>query len=291
MQQPPTPSHECSANVQCAWEGSTLLWLLLFLLPTIQTTAHAQSHKLPPLASYFTGRRAAFILLDVKRHTYLRYNPQRAAERFSPCSTFKIPNSLIGLETGVIPDENYTIKWNGTQYPMAPWNHDHTLKTAFANSVVWYYQELARRVGEERMRHYVRAIHYGNEDISGGLTTFWLSRTLKISTNEQVDFLDRLIHNRLPFSRRSMNIVKRIMVISEKAGVTFRGKTGTAGDAEKQVAAMGWFVGYVTRPEGDYIFATNIEGGDNPSGKTAREITRRILMDRGLLSPWKEVRK
>lgn len=222
-------------------------------------------------------------MLDVKRHTYLRYNSQRAAQPFSPYSTFKIPNSLIGLETGVIPEENYVIKWNGTHYPMAPWNHDHTLKSAFANSVFWYYQELARRVGEERMRHYVQAIGYGNQDISGGLTTFWLSRSLKISPNQQVAFLERLISNHLPFSQRSLNIVKRIMVLSDKKGIILRGKTGTAGDAQKKIASMGWFVGYVTRPEGAYIFATNIEGGDNPSGKTARSITEHILADRGLL--------
>ena len=261
------------------------LWSILILpIAFICTPVYAQHQKHKPLASFFSGYQATFVLLDVKRHTYQHYNPQLAATRFSPCSTFKIPNSLIGLETGVIPDENFTIKWNGTHYPIAPWNHDHTLTTAFANSVVWYYQELARRVGVKRMRHYVQSVHYGNEDTSSGITTFWLSRSLKISAEEQVAFLNRLVHNRLPFSTRSMNILRRIMVISDKGRVTLRGKTGTAGDTKKKIATMGWFVGYVTRPDGMYIFATNIQGGSNPSGKTARQITERILADRGLLS-------
>lgn len=262
------------------WLCAAFLLLLIFTPDSVS----GQQHQRKPLATYFKGYQGTFVLLDVKRHTTLRYNPHRAATRFSPCSTFKIPNSLIGLETGVILNENYTIKWNGTQHPIAPWNHDHTLKTAIANSVVWYYQELARRIGVERMRHYVQSVHYGNEDISSGITTFWLSRSLKISANEQVAFLERLVHNRLPFSIRSMNIVKQIMVLSDKGEVTLRGKTGTAGDAKKQIATMGWFVGYVTRPDNVYIFATNIQGGSNPSGKTARQITERILADRGLLS-------
>jgi beta-lactamase class D len=65
---------------------------------------------------------------------------------------------LIGLETGVIPDENHVIRWDGTKHEIESWNRDHTLKTAIQNSVVWYYQELARRVGNERMQSYIDAV-------------------------------------------------------------------------------------------------------------------------------------
>lgn len=83
-----------------------------------------------------------------------------------------IMNSLFGLETGVIPDENFVIKWDGTQYDIPSWNQDNTLKTAIHNTVVWYYQELARRVGNEKMQYYVNAAHYGNQIISGQIDTF-----------------------------------------------------------------------------------------------------------------------
>jgi len=146
----------------------------------------------PELEKDFQGFKGAFVLYDLKGNRYIRYNPERCAERFIPASTFKIMNSLIGLETGVIPDANYVIKWDGAQYDIPAWNQDHTLKTAIQNSVVWYYQELARRVGEKKMQQYVDAAHYGNRDISGKIDTFWLEGGLRISAEEQVEVLKRL---------------------------------------------------------------------------------------------------
>ena len=81
----------------------------------------------PELEKYFQGFKGAFVLYDLNSKQYIRYNPERCAERFIPASTFKIMNSLIGLETGVIPDENYVIKWDGTHYDVPSWNHDNTL--------------------------------------------------------------------------------------------------------------------------------------------------------------------
>ena len=128
----------------------------------------------PELEKYFQGFKGAFVLYDFNKNQYIRFNPERCAEQFIPASTFKIMNSLIGLETGVIPDENYVIKWDGTHYDVPSWNQDHTLKTAIQNSVVWYYQELARRVGSEKMQYYVDAAQYGNQNISGQIDNFWL---------------------------------------------------------------------------------------------------------------------
>jgi len=129
----------------------------------------------------------SFVLYDLNRNQFSRYNPERCAERFIPASTFKIVNALIGLETGVIPDPDYTIQWDGATYDVPAWNQDHTLRTAMQNSVVWYYQELARRVGRDKMQPYLDAANYGNRDISGQIDSFWLEGGLKISPNEQID--------------------------------------------------------------------------------------------------------
>ena len=102
------------------------------------------------------------------------------------------------------------------------------------------------------MDHWVKAIHYGNEDISGGLTNFWLSSSLAISPDEQVDFLRRLHTRTLPFSTRSIDAVLDVITISKAGGVTYRGKTGTAGDAVKQIATAGWWVGSLSGGKGDY---------------------------------------
>ena len=231
----------------------------------------------PELETYFQGYTGAFVLYDLTNNQYTRYNPERCAERFIPASTFKILNSLIGLESGVIPDENYVISWDGTEYPYPSWNQDHTLKTAIQNSVVWYYQELARQVGTEKMQQYVDAAGYGNQDISGKIDTFWLEGGLRISADEQIEFLKRLYAGELPFSQRNMDIVKSILIQEKTDDYRLSGKTGSA---QRVAPHTGWFVGYLETQGNVYFFATNIEstGPDGmANGETAKQINRTIL--------------
>jgi beta-lactamase class D len=251
-------------------------------MPATPTTRSASEVK-PELEKYFQGFKGAFVLYDLNSNQYSRYNPERCAERFIPASTFKIMNSLIGLETGVIPDENYVIKWDGTQYDIPSWNQDQTLKTAIQNSVVWYYQELARRVGKEKMQYYVDAAHYGNQDISGQIDTFWLEGGLRISADEQVEFLKRLYQGDLPLSQRSMNIVKEILVLEKAGSYQLSGKTGSG---QRLIPHEGWFVGYLETKGNVYFFATNFESSSPDglaNGDTARKISLDILRGLGLL--------
>ncbi len=244
-------------------------------------SATATSEINPELGKYFDGLPGTFVLYDLKHDHTLRYNPTRSAERFLPASTFKILNSLISLETGVIPDENTVIKWNGTIYDIPAWNHDQTLRSAIKDSVVWYYQELARRVGPERMQKYVDTVGYGNHDISGNVDSFWLDGALRISADEQVEFLKRLYQNDLPFSQRTLDIVKDILILDKTSVSRLSGKTGTQLRVEP---AINWFVGYVEKDGNVYFFATNLE---LPEGSTdnarAKETTLRILRDLKLI--------
>ena len=237
----------------------------------------------PEWQAYFQGNTGAFVLYDLNRNRYARYDPARCATRFLPASTFKILNSLIGLETGVIPDENYVIKWDGTHYDIAAWNQDHTLKTAIRDSAVWYYQELARRVGSEKMQHYVDAAGYGNRDISGPLDAFWLEGGLRISADEQVEFLKRLYRGELPFSQRSMDIVKEILVLEQSGDYRFSGKTGSV---QRVTPHVGWFVGYLEAKGDVYIFALNDESA-NPdgfaTGEQAKKFAWSLLQSEGLV--------
>lgn len=164
------------------------------------------------LGTHFPGFRSALVVRDVAAGRTVRHGPALARERTSPCSTFKIPNSIIGLETGVIPDASFVLQWDGVQRPVAEWNRDHDLRSAMKHSVVWYYQELARRVGAERMRKRVSALRYGNGDTSGGPDGFWLGSSLRISPDEQVDFLARLYAGELAASPRSIAVVKDLLV-------------------------------------------------------------------------------
>jgi beta-lactamase class D len=270
--------------------GAALIFLLLAGCARTRTVSPPAASAIPTLTettspareSSFRGLDGAFVLYDRNAGTYLRHNPERCAERLLPASTFKILNALIGLESGVIPDEHYVIPWDGTQYEVASWNQDHTLKTAMQNSVVWYYQELARRVGREQMQHYIDAVGYGDRDISGGIDTFWLDGSLQISADEQVELLKSLYEGNLPFSARSMQIVREILVLEDTGDYRLSGKTGTG---IPDTSYVGWFVGYLEENGNVYFFATNLESSLNPEAKgaTAREITLEILQSLELL--------
>lgn len=205
------------------------------------------------LREFFGDLRGGFVLLTEGGGPILRYNPTVCSERHSPASTFKIVNAAIGLETGVVPDEHFTLPWDSTRYEVDAWNRDHDLASAMSASAVWYYQELARRIGRERMAMYVRRIRYGNADVSGPLDRFWLGSTLEISANEQVTFLRELARGTLPLSERSMEIVRRILVNERSDSAVVYAKTGLAD--EKGGGCVGWYVGWVQKRERRSIFA------------------------------------
>lgn len=215
---------------------------------------------------FLKDRKGTFVIQEVKEKSPWVYNKKRAKERFAPQSTFKVANALIGLQTGAVRDE-YDIKyWDGVKREIDNWNRDHTLGSGMRDSVVWYYQAMARDIGEERMNHWVKAIHYGNKDISGGIDQFWLSSTLRISPIEQVRFLKQLYEETLPFDLKNMRTVKRMMVQEEEKHATLYGKTGSG-------SGIGWYVGFIKHENKTYIFATNIKG----TGIEAKDITYRIL--------------
>lgn len=227
------------------------------------------------------GVTGAFLLYDPQKNTILAYDTARCRTRFSPASTFKIFNSLVFLETGVIRDENEVIPWDSVKRRIDEWNRDHTLRSGIEHSVVWLYQELARRVGKETLQRYLDTVGYGNKTIGGKVDEFWLDGSLRISPIEQIDFLTRLHRYDLPFSRRTIDIVKDILIKEKTDQFTYRGKTGWA---LRNDMSIGWFVGYVERKEGVYFFAINIDMKDDDKSVKARtDITWKILSDLGLV--------
>jgi beta-lactamase class D len=245
------------------------------------SSAMAADDKVEDLSRYFTGFDGCFVLYDEPKNETAVYNEAKCGTRVSPCSSFKIIHSLIGLETGVLRDEHTVFTWDGVKSPIPEWNRDQTLESAVKNSVVWYFQKVARSVGREKEQYFVDKVGYGNRDLSGELTGFWLQSSLKISPREQIDVLRRFYHYQLPFSRRNVDIVKKIIVQSRENGVTFSGKTGS-GVVDGR-AVNGWFVGYVEKGGGVHYFALNIEGAGGATGMKAKEIAQRILADKELL--------
>ncbi len=203
-------------------------------------------------------------------------NADRAAERFSPASTFKIPHALFALAAGVVTDEFQVFPWDGEERvlsgtPMAAWNRDQTLRSSIRNSVIWVYQWFAVEIGEEQARAYLASVGYGNADPTGGEDGYWLDGALRISALEQVGFLRRLCHNALPFDEADQRLVKDIMVNEAGPDWILRAKTGWSG-------TLGWWVGWIEWPTGVVYFALNIDTPNRFEDLGKRQaITRQVL--------------
>lgn len=200
----------------------------------------------------------AFLMWRKSEGFFRTYNEARNQLMCLPASTFKIPNTLIGLETGAIQDENTMFKWDGTKRSIETWNQDTNLAMAFKNSTVWYYQDIARRVGMEKMQAWINKLNYGNRNIGGGIDAFWLTGDIRISSYQQIDFLKQIQANELPVSQHSLDVLKRIMIREQTPDYVLRGKTGW-GLGKKGQPDIGWFVGYVESKVDTTFFALNVE--------------------------------
>ncbi len=225
----------------------------------------------------------SFVLYNQNAKTYTFYNQAQFNEAFTPASTFKICNSLIGLETGVIKDANFVISWDSIPRSYSAWNKDQTLRMAFQNSTVWYYQELARRVGGKQINYWLKKSGYGNADTTGGIDLFWLSGGLRVTPKQQIDFLRKLHDNKLPFSSRSMDIVKDIMIAKDTVCYTLRAKTGWGDEATRYI---GWYIGYIEKDNNVFYFANCIQTrglDDRTIGMARKAITFQILDQLGII--------
>ena len=221
-----------------------------------------------------------FMLHDLKNDQYLEYNSARLDSPFLPASTYKILNALIALETEVIQDEEEVIKWDGVERRVKSWNQDMTLRKGMGYSALWFYQELARRIGEKRMQAFVDSVNYGNRNISGGIDQFWLTGGLRITPRQQLELIEKLIRYELPFSQKNMDIVKDIMIVDKTEDYIMHAKTGWADQPDPDT---GWFVGYVENGDNIYSFVINIDIEKDEDAKKRIEITREILKKAGII--------
>ncbi len=231
------------------------------------------------------GVEGSILIYDLNNDRIFENNPQRNATAFLPASTFKILNSLIALESGVISDEIAVLTWDGIQRSIPGWNRDLNMKEAFKVSAVWFYQILARRIGYEQMQKWVMEAGYGNQKIGSedDIDKFWLAGELRITPQEQIQFLRRLYNNDLPFSKRSLAIVKDIMVNEQTPDYTIRGKTGWLGFEDNVTPKIGWYVGYLEKGKNVYFFTTNIDIRNQKDPSARIELTRRCFKELAVL--------
>lgn len=227
------------------------------------------------LSAYFGIYDGVFVLYDLENDSWNIYNMECATTRVSPDSTYKIYDALFGLEEGIISSSDSSMIWDGQHYPFETWNKDQTLSTAMESSVNWYFQEMDSKLGSTRIADYLQELHYGNEDISGGLSSYWMESSLKISPVEQVELLVKLYQNAWGFHDENINAIKEALQISSSSMRNFYGKTGTGCVDGKDV--NGWFIGFVEQKENTYFFATNINASENATGSQASKLTFSIL--------------
>lgn len=230
------------------------------------------------------GTTGTIALLDTLDGKLTCSDVARCQRRYIPASTFKIPNSMIALETGAVEGPDTIMKWDGKQYAIDAWNQDLSFRDAFRLSCVPCYQALARQVGEEVERDWVSKLHYGNRDISGGVDKFWLWGGLRISPVEQIEFLRRFDGNQLPISARTADIVRDIMTLDVTEAYVLRGKTGMTRKPE-DAEDLGWFVGWLELGERRVFFATLLDSFAAGMDRipVRRRVTERVLRARGLL--------
>lgn len=247
--------------------ASTAASILAGFAPAVAEPQKPRVEMQPDLGEVFTeaGTSGTFAMLDPSDGGRIVVTDRERAEAaFLPASTFKIPNALIALETGVVADADGTMfPWDKVVRDFDAWNQDHTLRTAFKASAVPVFQDIARKIGPERMQQYVNAFDYGNRDIDGApIDTFWLNGSLRISALQQIDFLQRLYRGELPVSKQNQEIVRDIMYLELSELGTLRGKTGAVGIgvAPGSKASLGWLVGWLEHgPSKPYFFALNLD--------------------------------
>lgn len=248
----------------------------------------AVSGPLPnPPAHYFGDFGYCALLLSRNRHdeVLLELSTNQCQQELSPCSTFKLPNTLVGLQSGVISGPNDLKKWDGRDRGRKASNRDLTLQAAISESIPWYFQELARDVGEKRMAHWLELLDYGNRDISAGIDQFWLGSSLKINAHGQLKLLKDLWHGTLPFNPGYQQQLRDMLELETRLDGTLHGKTGSCrGAQDQQPPDHGWFIGWVDwnssspRHPSTTFFVINTTGS-GAWGKEAKRIALEILQD------------
>lgn len=237
-----------------------------------------QSQEFQSILDY-ADVKGSILIYDFQKNMYHSNDFAWANTGKLPASTFKIANSIIALETGVVENDSTLFKWNGQQRGLKVWEQDLIFREAFHLSCVPCYQDVARRIGSERMNYYLSKLEYGNMNVdSVNVDMFWLEGKSKISQFQQIDFLKRFYEKKLLISSRTQSLMKGLMVIQENEDYKLSGKTGwSIRDGNNN----GWFVGFVETEKGTYFFTANVEPvgefNQNSFIKARKEVVHKAL--------------
>ena len=241
----------------------------------------------------------ACVVVSVDGGASQRWNGTAAdcATQLSPASTYKIPHALIGLETGVITTTTVE-KWDGVKHPEQPkWNLDHTVLSAMKPSVLWFFQRLAPKIGATRAHEWLQRFDYGNADVSGDITRYWVNGTLRVSPDEQSAFLQKFYAGTLPISKAHIDALKGAMEQAPgtienargvaklnaewRDGISLNSKTGATTIAS--ALSVSWLVGQLTVDSKKIVFASAMWKHNGVDTLSATHLAIKTFVDRGIL--------
>lgn len=270
---------------------------LIFALSLLPVLSHAEVCKtisaidVAPYKADIGTRKVTFVALDLTTNECRVINPQELTQRHGPYSTFKIPHTLIALETGAVKSIDERFEWDQAKHPAKDfwpetWKQSHTLATAFKHSAVWYYRDLVPRIDPKQYKKWLAKFHYGNQTFTPGSDDFWLDGELKISPEEQVAFIKCLVKTRCGISAKHIAAFEVAALQGIKNSISLYAKTGTGPlDGNNFDGAFeGWYVGYLKDGKGKATtaFAIYMQAESFSALKDYRkELTLRLLADLG----------
>lgn len=234
---------------------------------------HVQSTEIQSIID--TSRvEGSVLIFDPVKNTFFSNNFDWAKTGRLPASTFKIPNSIISLELGLVQDDSTMFKWDGQKRMMKIWDRDMNFHDAFHLSCVPIYRQLARNIGTQQMKDHISKFNYGTMEIdSTNIDMFWLAGNSKISQFQQIDFLKRFNEKQLDISDSTYAIMKRMMIIENSNGVVLRGKTGWT---QTEKGDNVWYVGFIESKGQTWYFATNLNATEKTNIDTLPELRKAI---------------
>jgi len=241
----------------------TIFFLTITALLTMACSNDAENkmnsdHKatLDSILNHY-GLKGSILIYASDKQTYYSNNFEWAKTGFLPASTFKIPNSIIALESGVLKSDTTMLPWDKQPRSFPEWEKDLTLREAFQASCLPCFQEIAKKIGVKPMQTYLNKLHYTNMDVSAStISNFWIAGKSRITQFDQIDFLQRFYTKKLPILNSTRETMLRVMRIDYPGSAAYYGKTGWSTDADKN---NGWYVGFVVKDQKPYYFALNVD--------------------------------
>lgn len=265
------------------------LLIAVLALTTIGATFGFVFKRVPELEKVFKerGLSGTFVLFDAAADTMLVWNEERATQRFAPAATFRIANTLIGLDVGAVKSIDERVPYKPAHYrdhdgnerlrPLlygsrayaSPPIRQMELRKEMRISRSPLFRQLARQIGGERMRAGMAKLTYGNMQSGGQVDRFWRDGSLQISAVEQAEFLSKLAKGTLPVAKKALDQTRELTLQEQTAGYKLHSKSGllTTGSNSQ----LGWWVGWVERENEVFSFALNVDmtSGTNPQALAA----------------------